>query len=88
MNLWLLQPIDPVAARRVGHAGGDMKRWTWDCAYGFVVRAENEEAARALAADEAGDEGGDAWSDPKFTTCERLEDNGEAEVVIRDFCAG
>ncbi len=88
MNLWLLQPIDAVAARRVGDAGGDMKRWTWDCSYGFVVRAEDEESARALAAIEAGDEGGDAWTDSKFTTCERLEHYGDAEVIIRDFCAG
>jgi len=88
MNLWLLQPVDAVAARKNTFGGSEVKRWTWDCAYGFVVRAESEESARKLAAIEAGDEERDAWTNPALSTCEVLDPNGEADVVMRDFCTG
>jgi len=47
MNLYLLKPIDA--------ENGPWKPW-YDKAFGFVIRAETEEAARNLADSRAGDE--------------------------------
>jgi len=77
MNLWILRPRED---------SGLWEPW-YDKAFGFVVRAETEEHARALAAEGAGDEGPDAWMYSKFSTCERLPDGGVAEIVMHDFHA-
>jgi len=92
MNLWILQPIDAVnAEREMKTSDGrtlNVSRWTWDCANGFVVRASTEDEARLLASTKAGDEGDDAWLNPKFTSCEPLNNDGETEIVLRDFLVG
>lgn len=80
MNIWLLRPID-------GHEAWEP--W-FDKAFGFVVRAENEETARSLAASQAGDEGrgqNSPWLDPSASTCVVLQREGNAEVIIMDFYA-
>jgi hypothetical protein len=58
----------------------------YDEAAGFVVAAPTEAIARALAADQAGEEGKTVW----VTTarCEPLEAGTEARVIISDFRAG
>lgn len=85
MKLWLLRPITPNAGR--------WEPW-YDKAFGFVIRAETESRARELAEAEHGDEstiayGGKpavtAWKDPGLTRCIPLTEDGEEEVVIRDF---
>jgi len=48
----------------------------------LVVRAPNERAARALAADVAGDEGADTWTSPRTAKCEPAGE-GHAEVIVR-----
>jgi hypothetical protein len=78
VKLWLLKPV---------HIEGD-RRWGWDCAHGFVVRADSETDARLLAAGESGDELPTAWLKPELSTCEELTAEGGAEVVLRDFHAG
>lgn len=91
MRLWLLRPIE---------TPGDNPWEPWyDKAFGFVVRASSEEAARALAHDEAGDENCELrtnplgvvrrspWLDPHYSTCVPLEGEGPAEIVLRDFAA-
>lgn len=86
MKLWILKPVnDNVTVNLNGH---DVKLWTWDCSYGFVIRAQTEQIARSQAADEAGDEGSEAWLSPKFTSCEELSAEGEPGVVLKDFLAG
>ncbi len=61
----------------------------YDCAHGFVVRARSNAGARKLAAKPAGDEGGDTWTDPRYSTCRRLVDGvGPEGVVLEDFNAG
>lgn len=87
MKLWLLRP------------NPESTLWeTWyDKAFGFVVRAETAEQARALAQQECGDEGYvpgsgwsdriDAWTNPDHSSCNELTPDGEAEIVIRDFHA-
>ena len=55
---------------------------------GFVVRAESEAAARAVAAANCGDEGPDWWRDLERSTCELLEPDGPEGVILRDFWEG
>ena len=67
---------------------------TWDCAYGFVICADagfqGQMDARALAAEEHGDEGKDTWMDSKLTSCEivGVSDSLKDEIILRDFCNG
>ena len=79
MKLWLLQPVS-----------GPMPRpfQTYDTAHGFVVRAKNEQAARAIAAENCGDESATAWLDASFSDCTQLLATGKPEMILRDFHAG
>lgn len=85
MKLWLLKAREQTNA---------WKPW-YDKAFGFVVRAETEDQARAFAQKEGGDEVRDyragkevpAWTDPNLSTCEELIAAGEPGVVLRDFAA-
>lgn len=92
MKLWLLRPIDDESD------SGPWSPW-YDKAFGFVVRAETENAARALIGEnhEGGDEirttyasppsVTDPWRDTKLSSCEELTAEGPAEIIIRDFHA-
>lgn len=60
----------------------------YDCAFGFVVRATDEQQARLIASKEAGCEEEQAWLDHKFSTCVEVGASGECAVIIRDFAAG
>lgn len=77
MKLWLLKLVEAPEPRN-----------PWDCAFGFVVRAKDEDQARLLALMNHGDETEFAWRDPKQTTCVELTAEGEAEMIIRDYCNG
>ena len=61
MKLWLLRPRLLSAKRAAESEECEDVEWPWDPwydkAFGFVVRSETEEDARALAAKECGDEG-------------------------------
>jgi hypothetical protein len=89
MKLWILRPIEK---------DGDNPWNPWyDKAFGFVVRAETEEDARAMANADAGDENRGEfmgskiadtktpWLDPKYSTCEPLTADGSAGVMMQDF---
>jgi hypothetical protein len=57
---------------------------------GFVVRATDEEEARWLAHEAAGDENGSIegvspWLDAGYSVCQRLEEAGSGEVVLVNF---
>lgn len=93
MKLWLLRPVETDA---IAPNGKPCKRipaaWEpwYDKAFGFVVRAESEEAARALAHADGGDESrGDRapWLDPQQSICVELTEQGTEEVVVRDFAS-
>lgn len=86
MKLWLLRPADWDAEA----ASTRLPAWTpwYDKAYGFVVRAADEAAARTAAAGRAGDEGAEVWTDPASTSCVELMADGPAEVVMGDFMNG
>ncbi len=85
MKLWILRPVD-----------GDAFWEPWyDKCFGFIVRAETETKARALAQTCGGDEKRDhpypktrpAWTSPKHSTCTELMPEGVTEVVMNDFHA-
>ena len=73
MNLWLLRKLDDALL--------------YDANYGFVIRAENEVAARDLANSQASDEG-KIWDDPAASSCELLDHDGSRGIVLTDFNAG
>lgn len=77
MKLWLLKPVNDRAA--------PWDPW-FDKAFGFVVRAETEDAARLLASKDAGDEGSECWLASDLALCGELTDAGAPEVVLREFC--
>lgn len=60
-------------------------------AFGFLVRARDEEEARWLAHQNAGDENGtldgvSPWLDQNYSTCEELPTEGAAaEVLLVNF---
>lgn len=93
MKLWILRPIDDM----VNRPGTEHPIWSWDCAYGFVVRAESEITARQAIVEArnkddwrvmAGDEREAVWLDPKLTSCVELTTEGEPGILMRDFLAG
>jgi hypothetical protein len=50
-----------------------------------VIRAKSESAARALAAEQAGDEGPDAWLSSESAVCTELRVDGNTEVIMGDY---
>jgi hypothetical protein len=93
MKLWILRPIDGLEKN-----DNPWNPW-YDRAFGFVVRANTEEEARALAHANAGDENRGEfmvnktantetpWLDAKYSTCIELLPEGDAEVVMKDFAS-
>lgn len=77
MKLWILKPVEPLPAMWIP--------W-YDKVFGFVVRASNEEEARIIAADLAGDEDRDInpWLYSKYATCEELLPEGKAGPILID----
>lgn len=79
MKLWLLIPIN-----------GNEKPWIpwYDKAFGFVVRADTEFAARKIASEFSGDEGKTAWLSESLSQCAELHSEGQEGLIIREFAAG
>lgn len=93
MKIWLLRPMEGL-----GKKDNPWEPW-YDKAFGFVVRAETEEQAREFAHAGAGDENrgeflstktantNQPWKEAKYSICTELLPDGEAGVVMQDFCA-
>lgn len=81
MEIWLLRPT----------ANDHFWRPWYDKAFGFVICAETEKAARGLAQENGGDEtcdGNPAWTDAHYSTCEPLsKHNHKTGVILQDFAA-
>jgi hypothetical protein len=75
-KLWILRPANEDAA--------PWMPW-FDRMFGFVIRAKSESAARMLAAEQAGDEGPQAWLSPDSAPCTELRVDGHEEVIMRDY---
>ncbi len=83
MKLWLIEP-------NVGLPNNDNPWDPWyDKAFGFVVRAETEQEARAFAHSEGGDENRNhsPWLDPKYSTATELATHGEAGIVMCTYAS-
>lgn len=82
MKLWLL-----TANEELPKDDNPWEPW-WDKTFGFVVRAETEEDAREIAAengsDEVRDSGKQSWLEPKYSTCIELTASGEQGVILED----
>jgi len=80
MKVWSLRPLD--------EALGPWVPWEDKC-FGFVIAAEDEATARAMAAGDPGDEGADAWFDPTMSSCIDISSNppAEATVIMRDYAS-
>lgn len=52
-----------------------------------VVRANSEKEARRLANETVADEG-PVWENPEEVSCDLLDPNGPAEVILSDYKAG
>lgn len=63
-------------------------REKYDIARGFVVQAVDEDQARYLASENAGDEGGQTWLNRLDSDCDELTLQGAPRVILRDFKAG
>ncbi len=77
-KLWILRPIS--------EDGIQWNPW-YDKAFGFVVCAPTEAAARKIASESAGDEGAYAWLMPEVSTCAELAPSEAVGVVMMDFHA-
>ena len=85
-KLWILRPLK----------GALWDPW-YDKAFGFVIRAPDEQTARAIAQKESGDEASydksiPAWTDPRNSSCKELTvetkghfDDLDEAIVMRDF---
>jgi hypothetical protein len=62
----------------------------YDQNLGFVVRAKSAREARKLVNDFPNLDlaEGTIWEDAALTKCERVKEEGEAEVILRSFKAG
>lgn len=86
VKLWILSPVD-----YLDRETSPWEPW-YDKAFGFVVRAENEAEARALASSNGGREVSEdnnprSWLDPELSTCTELTQHGPSAVIIRDFAS-
>lgn len=68
--LWILSSKEP---------------FMYDAAEAFVIRAPSPRTARKLAAENHGDEEPAIWLDVSRSTCKLLKEDGESEVILRDF---
>lgn len=95
MQLYLLRPIE------TDKPTNPWKPW-YDKAFGFVIRAESEAAARRIADSRAGDENCPVdrkgtcrdgvkdrhpWLSRQYSTCVVLSIEGPEEEIIRDFAS-
>lgn len=95
MKLWLLRPIEN---EHIDYVSQPIN-FGYDCTFGFVIRAETEQDARAIAQENGSWETSiwvngsrsqvyPAWTDPTLSTCVELTADGESGVVIEDHLSG
>jgi hypothetical protein len=74
MKLWLLERKN-------------IRPGQYDVTDGFVIRAETATDAREMANTSSANEGY-IWEDPPLTTCTRIDEYGEPEIILCDNHAG
>lgn len=88
MPLWRLSPRTNTIWWCVD--GKDPWQPPHDRAFGFVVRAADEEQARWLAHQAGGEENGEVsgvspWLDSNYSNCEPVRPDGSDEVLLVNF---
>lgn len=88
MALWRLTPRSDTLWWCV--EGKDPWQPPFDCAFGFVVRASDEEEARWTAHQAGGEENAalpdvSPWLDAAYSACEKLDPEGSPEVLLVNF---
>lgn len=93
MKVWVLLPHSNLPV------GDDPWDPWYDKSFGFVIIAETEESARALAQENAGDEKRGEflgkftarthtpWLEEKYSSCKELTAAGELRIILQDFHA-
>lgn len=74
MKIWKLDLIDD-----------DSRDGYCDCFLAFVIRAETEGQARAIAYAERDGNPNGTWLDPSKSTCEEVTIEGEPGVILGDL---
>lgn len=93
MRLWFLM------AREELEPENNPWKDEYDCTYGFVIRAENEDHARSIANANGGFEvcgksvtprskKCDPWLYEEYSSCEELLPDGADGVILEDYHAG
>ena len=84
MKLWILRPQENLPA--------DDDPWIpwYDKCFGMVIRAKNEETARARAHGVSGSERHEhenvaPWLEEKYSSCKELTGRGDEEVILLDY---
>lgn len=75
-----------ILKNKQGIEDGPWEPW-YDKTFGFVVRAKNTNEARKIAAENAADEGANAWELSKYSTCKELSVKGKSEMIITDHAS-
>jgi predicted 3-demethylubiquinone-9 3-methyltransferase (glyoxalase superfamily) len=94
MKLWLLYPRDDLPTHTASKQENPWSPW-FDKAFGFVVRAETEAEARHIANEHGGCENPrlsyethePPWLTDRYSICEELTAEGDAEMILRDFAS-
>lgn len=60
----------------------------YDQTYKVLVIAKNEEKARELATRVAGDEGKNAWANPKLSACKEIDPDSTPRILCWEYNAG
>lgn len=83
MSVWVLKIIDVEQAEKETN---DRFRGNTN-PHGFVIVAATEQEARAAAAERHEDEE-DWWLDETITSCEPVQNDGPAEIILGNYPAG
>lgn len=94
MNIYLLRPRMDLPDNKEENP---WKPW-YNKAFGFVIKAKNEEIARKIAQENSGDEttkhkgeqnfsyDNPVWTEEKYATCIPIEEyDGKLPVIMRDY---
>lgn len=88
MKLWILKALHADQGKKENFAPWNPWSNPYDCNVEVLVRAENENIARAYAADRCGDECEEAWLESRFSSCEELTQDGHVGVLMVDCLEG
>lgn len=78
---WLVERIEECKVAPNG------RQWNYDCNHGFLIEATSAQEARELAAEQAADEGAEAWLKEEYSTCSPLVPKKYPSIILTAFNA-